>query len=654
MKKLYLIIVLITLTTLNFQPTFAQDDIGSVMFYPLSEDCQNEQTKEKIKSAAFYPLELNKDEVVFKTSTKKIDTIDPSITASIYPGGRGANKLVIYTPEYGLHTGTNEFGTEAVIEDNIVTAISGADSTIPTNGLVISGHGTAKNWISQNISVGSKVYVDTTNGVLNVFTTSESYTYEAKEKIAEAQSIIAWNKMSTPKYNPELAENHIHIAQNYLKIAENEKENSTVLKQYTQEAIDAANMAIKTALPYLPNELKGTWVRPVETTPEQIILTLDNLKANGFNAIFLETYFHGKTIFPSQTMNKYGFTIQNETFEGFDPLEIWIKEAHKRGIKVHIWFQSFYVGNKAPEYNSTSILSVRPDWGNKTMQYANIKAPTKSASEHNGYFIDPANPEVHEFLLELLTEIITTYKPDGINLDYIRYPNATMGAVQGSWGYTDYARNEFKEEFGVDPAELTTADVQWYDWNKYRRNKVTSFVKKAGELCRENKTYVSSVIFPDIASALGTKQQDWRTWTENNYIDAFTPLFLTYDPDMLVSMMYDVQRIKSPSTQLYAGLFVTFMEGAPEDLIRQIYQSRRLNADGIIIFDWAHTTAKYTSTLMASAFNEGVKSKNIIAKKTKKKLAQKEERKEQPKQATGKVISTTSSKGTWVFTRSNK
>ena len=65
-------------------------------------------------------------------------------------------------------------------------------------------------------------------------------------------------------------------------------------------------------------------------------------------------------------MNKYGFNIQNENFIGIDPLAIWIKEAHKRNIKVHIWFQSFYVGNKPPQYNPTSILAVQPDWGNRT------------------------------------------------------------------------------------------------------------------------------------------------------------------------------------------------------------------------------------------------------------------------------------------------
>lgn len=594
---------------------------------------------------AFQPLNLGKNEVIFKQASTKVDVIDPSNAASYFPGGRGANKLVIYTPNYGIHTGTNEFGTEAIVEENTVTSLSGADSTIPSNGLVISGHGIAKNWINQNITVGSKVYVDVFNNKINVYTTSDSYTYEARAKIKEAKSMMDYYKNSIDDYNYNLPASHIQIAENYLKIAENENKNSIILKQYTQEAIDEANMAIKTSVPYIKNETKGVWIRPTEKNADQIIATLDNLKANGFNSVFLETYFHGKTIFPSQTMNKYGFTVQNEIFEGFDPLDVWIKEAHKRDIKVHIWFQSFYVGNQSPDYNPSSILAVRPDWGNKTKKNANSPKATMSASEHNGYFLDPANPEVHEFLLDLLSEIIDRYKPDGINLDYIRYPNATAGNDMNAWGFTEYARNDFKNQYGKDPIELTTSDVQWYDWNQYRRNNVTNFVKQVGELGKEKNVYISAVVFPDRASALASKQQDWRTWSVNNYINGFTPLFLTYDSKMLASMMNDVMNVKSPQTDLYAGLFVTFMGGAPEDLIRQIYETRKMNANGVILFDYAHTTPVYTSTLMASAFKDNIKDKTLAQSK------KKEEKPREKEKINKKVVTSTNSKGFWVFTK---
>lgn len=598
------------------QPCVYAQDVEDIV-YPDNEIefCQQDQ-KETLK--AFQPLEINFGDVIFKQVTRRIDLIDPAVASGYYPGGRGPNKLVIYTADYGEHTGTNEFGTEAIVTDNVVTSLSGADSAIPKEGLVISGHGSAKNWITQNITVGSKVYVDLMNKTITVYTTSESYTYEAQKKIDEAYSIINHYKQVMDKYNPEIAENHIKIANNYLQLAQNSKNNLPQLKQYSQDAINSGNMAIKTALPYINDELKGVWIRPTEVNSEQIISTLDKLHDNGFNNVFIETYYHGKTIFPSKTMNKYGFTVQNELFEGFDPLKVWVEEAHKRDIKVHTWFQSFYVGNKNPNLTQSSILAQHPEWGNKTKKCADCYGATMSEAEHNGYFLDPANPDVQDFLLELITEIITEYHPDGINLDYIRYPNSNPRNEMGAWGFSEYARNDFKSIYGVDPVELTLSDVQWYDWNAYRRNTITNFVQKVGQLGKEYKTDISAVIFPDLASALANKQQDWRSWSSNGYIDGFTPLFLTYDSKMLSSMMNDVMNIKSSQTKLYAGLFVTFMGGSSEDLIRQIFEARKMNANGIILFDYAHTTPVYTSTLMASAFNSYTQySGNKVAQKKK-------------------------------------
>ena len=602
--------------SLTFIPALAND--VSDIFSPennIEFVTEEEETTPTLK--AFEPLQTAPEDMIIKQVSRRVDLIDPASTTGYYPGGRGPNKLVIYTANYGEHTQTNEFGTEAIVEGNIVTSLSGADSAIPKDGLVISGHGSAKNWISQNVTVGTKIYVNTINRTITVYTTPESYTYDAKTKIEEAKNIVNYYKQTMQGYNPSNAQEHIKSAQNYLEKAQ-KADNLEDLKKYSKEAIEEGNMAIKTSLPYIQNELKGVWIRPTETSAQQIIATLDKLKDSGFNNVFLETYYHGKTIFPSKTMNKYGFTVQNELFEGIDPLRIWVDEAHKRGMKIHTWFQSFYVGNKNPNLTQTSILAQHPEWGNKTKKCANCYGATMSVSEHNGYFLDPANPNVQEFLLELLSEIITDYSPDGINLDYIRYPNSNPRNDMGAWGFSEYARNDFKSIYGKDPAELTISDALWYDWNVYRRNIITNFVKKAGELAKENKTYVSAVIFPDIASALATKQQDWRSWSYNNYIDGFTPLFLTYDSKMLASMMNDVMSIKSPETELYAGLFVTFMGGSSEDLIRQIFETRKMNANGVILFDYAHTTPVYTSTLMASAFDEANQSRKArIAQKKK-------------------------------------
>ena len=72
-----------------------------------------------------------------------------------------------------MRTNTNEFGTEAIVVGNTVTSLSGADSLIPANGFVISGHGQAKKWINENIMIGSKIYLDIENKIITSYVIGE-------------------------------------------------------------------------------------------------------------------------------------------------------------------------------------------------------------------------------------------------------------------------------------------------------------------------------------------------------------------------------------------------------------------------------------------------------------------------------------------------
>lgn len=600
--------VLISKRQIKTQPLIESDELT----IPDTSEVEINHTEKLLP--VFMPYELEKDEVLFSSSQSYINAIDPTVftnkSASYLPGIRGTNQLIIYTPKYGKHTNTNEFGAEAVVQGNIVTELSGADSFIPEDGIVISGHGRAKTWINSNIKVGTRVYIDKESNNIYAYTTSESYIFESEKKISEAENLLYYYKATSPDYNWKLPNSYINDAKDYLKKA---RKNSNEVQKYSQLAIESANDALKSVLPYKNNELKGVWLRPTEKTQAEIVSTLERLKQAGIDNVFLETYFHGKTIFPSKTMEAYGFTKQYETFNGIDPLSIWISEAHKRGIKIHTWFETFYVGNQNPNDNPKSILAMNPSWGNKTKKDINNYGPSKSTSEHNGYFLDPSNPYVQDFLVKLVEEIITTYKPDGVNIDYIRYPNSIASNDLSSWGYTDYARNDFNEIYGVDPADLKRYEPLWKEWNNYRIEQISNMVKKFGELGRKNKTYISAVIFPDRQGALTTKYQDWKTWSTRGYIDGFTPLFLTCDSKMAHSMMSDVISAKSFNTDFYAGLFVTFMGGSDEDLIRQIHEARKLNAKGVILFDYAHLNNKYINTLSKSVFaqNSPVKQHSI-------------------------------------------
>ena len=145
---------------------------------------------------------------------------------------------------------------------------------------------------------------------------------------------------------------------------------------------------------------------------------------------------------------------------------------------------------------------------------------------------------------------------------------------------------------------------------------------------------LTAVIFPDRLKSMEVKMQDWKTWSVYNYVDGFTPLILTCDKDTADYLIRDIKINSQPSTKIYPGLFVPFMNGNPDDLLRQIHQSRKLKASGVIMFDYAHLQPKYTDVLLVSVFTkpDDMKLRGIpLSEKRKAKQIMKEKEKGQTK-----------------------
>ncbi len=90
---------------------------------------------------------------------------------------RSTDYLVLYNSYFGTTTGTNQWGTEVIVEyvsespavnDTILVRVVGKDSTmatgtnnniIPANGFILSGHGTAANSLNSNVFLGDTLAV---------------------------------------------------------------------------------------------------------------------------------------------------------------------------------------------------------------------------------------------------------------------------------------------------------------------------------------------------------------------------------------------------------------------------------------------------------------------------------------------------------------
>ena len=71
-------------------------------------------------------------------------------------GKRAPDEALVYTPEYGPSTGTNEFGREIVVSRDKVMMMRQGNSTIPRDGFVVSLHGESRRY-SDWFQTGDKV-----------------------------------------------------------------------------------------------------------------------------------------------------------------------------------------------------------------------------------------------------------------------------------------------------------------------------------------------------------------------------------------------------------------------------------------------------------------------------------------------------------------
>lgn len=115
--------------------------------------------------------------------------------------GRGSDQMIIYTPDFGTHSISNQFGTEAAVVDGEVVAIRPAQSTqpypIPQDGYLLSGHGSANSWLSNNVRVGTKVELGR-GSVLGMQMTEPEFfaaldlTYPGLEEVQAAVQVGNW------------------------------------------------------------------------------------------------------------------------------------------------------------------------------------------------------------------------------------------------------------------------------------------------------------------------------------------------------------------------------------------------------------------------------------------------------------------------------
>ena len=176
-----------------------------------------------------------------------------------------------------------------------------------------------------------------------------------------------------------------------------------------------------------------------------------------------------------------------ERTENFDYLAEFILAGHKAGLRVNAAINTMVggyhasIGDVGMVYDQPS----RKSWCAVDNMPGGLTNMMDNA-ETGPRFLDPANPQVQDFLLTLLGELAAYEGLDGIVLDRCRYDDYNLDA-----GYTEAAKEAFTTYLGEAPSAwpimpqgetyATTPSVLQRNWLTFRCKVIHDFVAKAAD-----------------------------------------------------------------------------------------------------------------------------------------------------------------------------
>jgi len=504
------------------------------------------------------PITLNIADVLF---------YEVSASHNGYNHPRYDNQIVIFNQ--GASTGTNNWGYEVSVQDGYIISVGGNNTAIPENGYVISGNGTGASWLGTNAKVGMKV---TCTGAKITFEMSDdsylrSIDADYKTLLAEYDKAKSEYKYCDYEYLDGIIEGVAKKREAYKSLETDEEKGASIM-----EMTELLKHAIIACSESRPVEYRGAWVTPTQKTQEEVSEFVQHLYDMGINTISLEGIFDSTVIFrvPEGSLFEH-----NPKFAGFDVLQAYIIECHKRGMELHLWMHVFSVGIKNTANFKRSVWYKKPEWRNinDSGSFDAVK------DSHNQCFLNPAHPEVQDFLIETYKYIIETYDIDSFELDYIRYP----GKDKDDWGYDEITVKGFKDKYGytADPVYNTSANY-WKDWAQYRCDQVSEFVRKMSEMVEETAPdlILSADVGTNAESAPEGTYQDFGKWAENGWVDMLKPMSYSLSSisitDVNVKLMGD--GYLAAGVGAYEDVYNKY------DVAQHIIIANECGADGVMIF----------------------------------------------------------------------
>ncbi|MFY8282289.1 glycoside hydrolase family 10 protein [Pseudoalteromonas sp. SSMSWG5] len=362
--------------------------------------------------------------------------------------------------------------------------------------------------------------------------------------------------------------------------------------------------------PQVAREFRAAWVATVAninwpTEPglavteqkRQAIQILDKLQQHNFNTVIFQVRPQADSFYHS-SREPWSYYLTGEQGRApvpfYDPLQFWIEQAHKRGLKIHAWFNPYRAhhpdGGPVSEH---SVVTRMPD------QVVKLKNST--------YWFLPTDQDVVAHTLNTLTELVKNYDLDGIHYDDYFYP------------YPSYNEGEdFPDALQYQAYVKAGGKLIVADW---RREAVNQFVKRLYARVKETKPHVLVGISPfgiyrpnNPDSIRGMDQYeklyaDAKLWLNEGWLDYLTPQL--YWPINQYAQSYPLlvnwwQTQNTKQRHLWPGINAlrSFDTAGVDEVVNQIMVNRGFLASPGTVF-W-NVAALDGSRLMSDALAKGV------------------------------------------------
>ncbi|MFS4416544.1 glycoside hydrolase family 10 protein [Maribacter sp. 2307ULW6-5] len=321
---------------------------------------------------------------------------------------------------------------------------------------------------------------------------------------------------------------------------------------------------------------KGVWLTDVASkaldSPEGIQQVVSDCKAMGLENIYVVVWNRGHTLYPSAVMDSLFGVPVAPRFSGSDMLQTLLDAAHREGLKVHAWFE-FGFSSSYQEPDGGHILRKKPEWKALDNQ-------GKLVSKNGFQWMNAFHPEVQDFLLSLILEVVHNYDIDGIQGD------DRLPANPSTAGYDPFTLGLYGGEHqGKRPPE----DHENAEWVRWRAQKLNTFAQKIYTSVKAADARVKVTMAPSIYPwSRDEYLQDWPTWVREGWVDAIIPQVYRYDHPAYASTLTTNLAFMPKNTNIpfVPGILLRVDDYTPSKrfLRKMLRTNRRLGLEDEVFF----------------------------------------------------------------------